>query len=380
MDFSLTDDQNELVESIEKFARKELSDDIDENDRNGTFNYAQWEKCAEFGIMKLAFPEEYGGLGLGTQTLALAFEALGYGARDAGLVHAILAHILTGIHILNFGTEEQKIKYIPEICSGSMIGAEGMTEADAGSDFLSILTRADKSVGGYTINGSKMFISNGPICDFCVVYAISDPARKSMGRISCFIINKGTEGFEHGKPLEKMGLRTLQNCELVFTDCHVPASALLGREGLGTTMFSIVMEFERILLFATYTGTMRNIIEAAVSYAKTRTQFGQPILNQQSISHKIADMQTDLELSKLILYKAAWKKSLGRTALLEASMCKLTISEALKRVCLNAMQIHGAYGYMREYDIEREVRDSLGATIYSGTSEIQRNIIARLTT
>jgi alkylation response protein AidB-like acyl-CoA dehydrogenase len=379
MDFTLSEDQTQLIDDVEQFAGKALRDNIDEHDAKGTFNREQWAKCADFGMMGLVLPENYGGLEVDIQTATLAFEALGYGARDAGLVHAVLAHVIGGIHIQNFGTEEQREKYLPQICSGNWIGAEAITEAGAGSDFLSLTTHAEKEDGGYLINGTKMFISNGPICDFCITFAVSNPARKSMGRLSCFIIDRDTDGFEVGKPLEKMGLRTLQNSEMIFMDCHVPTAARLGKEGLGSTMFGFIMEYERILLFASIVGTMRHVVETAVSYAKVRKQFGKPISEQQAVSHKLADMQVDLELSRLILYKAAWKKNSGKTALREAAMCKLTISEAMQRVCLNAMQIHGAYGYMHEYDVEREVRDALSATIYSGTSEIQRNIIARLT-
>lgn len=379
MNFVLSDDQIELVSNIEDFSSKALQESVDENDTKGAFNRDQWSKCADFGIMGLVFPESYGGIEVDIQTAALAFEALGYGARDAGLVHGILAHVIAGLHIQGFGTDEQKDKYLPEICAGNLIGAEAMTEAGAGSDFLSMATRAETVDDGYIIDGNKMFISNGPICDFCIVFAVTDSKRKSMGRLSCFIVDKGTHGFEAGKPLDKMGLRTLQNSELIFMDCHVPTAARLGKEGLGSTMFGYIMEYERILIFASIVGTMRHVIETTIAYAKARKQFGKPIAEQQVISHKLADMQLDLELSKLMLYKAAWKKSTGKTALREAAMCKLTVSEAMKRVCLEAVQIHGAYGYMHEYDVEHELRDALGSTIYSGTSEIQRNIIARLT-
>jgi alkylation response protein AidB-like acyl-CoA dehydrogenase len=238
--------------------------------------------------------------------------------------------------------------------------------------------RAEKQNGAYILNGAKLFITNGPIADVVVVFAVTDPDKKTLGGISCFIVEKEFEGFERCKPMEKMGLTTLQNGELVFKDCPVPQDRLLGKEGQGAIIFNESMELERSLLPATHLGTLERILETSVKYAKERSAFGQSIGKFQSVANKIAEMKVNLELGRLILYKAASLKAQGKRVTLEASIGKLFISESLKKACLDAVQIHGGYGYMTEYEVERDLRDSIAATIYSGTSELQLNIISRL--
>ncbi len=282
------------------------------------------------------------------------------------------------MQIVIFGNESQKEEYIPYICNGERIAAQAITEADAGSDVNAMRTKAKKNDNGYTINGTKLFISNGPIADFVVVFAVTGNISSSLFRISCFIVDKDVEGFDRSKPIEKMGLNTLQNCELIFIDCKIPHAKLIGREGQGIVIFNEIIELERILLFAAHVGTIERLLKKCVDYTKIRRQFGKTIGSYQSISSKIARMKVKLELGKLILYKAAWLKSKIRRANIESSILKLFISESLKETCIYAIQIHGAYGYMKEYEIERDLRDSIASTIYSGTSEIQINIISRL--
>jgi alkylation response protein AidB-like acyl-CoA dehydrogenase len=378
MDFSFTKEQIDFRESIIKFAEKELNIDSAKHEQEGTFPMEYWKKCADFSIIALPFPEEYGGCGMDLLTTAISIEALGYGCKDNGLVHALVSQIICGIQIYLFGNEEQKKEYLPKICNGENIGAQAITEADAGSDVSSMKTRAEKKENVYIVDGTKMFITNGPIADFALVFAVTDPSRRALGGISCFIVDKETNGFTRCKAMEKLGLRTLQNGELVFENCQIKSAKLLGKEGQGAIMFNEAMEWERILLFASHLGKMDNILKKSINYARERHQFGQSIGKFQSISNKIAEMKVNLELSKLILYKAAWLKDQKKRATIEASISKLFISESIKKACLDAVQIHGANGYMKEFEIERDLRDSIASSIYSGTSEIQKNIISSL--
>ena len=308
----------------------------------------------------------------------MILESLAYGCRDNGLVHSIITDNLCAMQMARFGAEYQKTLYLPSICQGSKICAQAITEPDAGSDIGAIRTTAEKNSNSFVINGTKMFISNGPIADVILLFAVTDSTKKSFGRISCFLVETENNGVICCKPLDKMGLRTLQNGEVVFSDCHVDFQSILGKEGQGSIIFNEAMQWERIMLFASHLGTSKRVMEATVKYAKERYQSGQPIGKYQLISEKIAGMRVGYELGKLILHKAAWLVDQGRTATLEASIAKLFISETLQRVCLDAVQIHGAYGYMKEFELERDLRDSIASTIYSGTSEIQKIIISAL--
>ena len=378
MDFKWSDEQLAIHKEIKAFAQKELNDDLVERDKSGTFYLDGWRKCAEIGIQGLPVPNEYGGPGADILTTIFAMEALGFGCKDNGLIHAINSHMWgCEIPILKFGTDRQKDAYVPGLCKGKIIGAHAVTEPDAGSDVFSIKTSAVKDGGHYVLNGSKSICSNGPSADVIIVFAVTSPGRGFLGGISGFIVEKSTPGLQIGEPLEKMGLRTLPIAELFFDDCRVPAENLLGGEGSGVRIFNETMEWERSCLFACHAGTLERILNDCVRYAKDRHQFGQPIGNYQAISHKMADMKKNLELGKLMLYKIGWLKSQNKGVMLESAIAKLFIGESFKSAALDALQIFGSYGYMAEMGIEKEVRDALAATIYSGTSEIQRNIIAR---
>jgi alkylation response protein AidB-like acyl-CoA dehydrogenase len=378
MDFNIDDDQSRLQKRIIDFAKKELNEGIVEDDATAKFPRDKWEKCRDMGLLGLCLPEEYGGQGLKLLTASMIVESLTYGCRDNGLVHALVTDNLCAMQIAKFGTEYQKTLYLPSICHGHKICAQAITEPDAGSDISAIRTTAVKKDNIFVINGNKMFVSNGPIADIILLFAVTDAAKKIFGRISCFIIETENDGVDCCKPLNKMGLRTLQNGEIVFNNCHVNLECLLGKEGQGLILFNEAMQWERIMLCASHLGTTKRVLESTVKYAKERHQSNQPIGKYQLISEKIAGMRVNYELGKLILYKAAWLVDQGVTATLEASIAKLFISENLKRTCLDAVQIHGAYGYMKEFEIERDLRDSIASTIYSGTSEIQKIIIAAL--
>ncbi|MEJ2715525.1 MAG: acyl-CoA dehydrogenase family protein [Deltaproteobacteria bacterium] len=376
MDFSLTEDQAMFKESAINFSLKTLNTGTKEREEKGEFSRESWDKCAEFGIQGLPMPEEYGGLGRDILTCIAAMEGLGFGCRDSGLLFSINSHIWTcESPILKFGTDAQKQRYLPPLVSGSWVGGHAMTEPDAGSDAFSMTCRAEKKGDRYFINGTKMFISNAPIADVLLVFAVTD-ATKGFAGFSTFIVEKGFPGISVGKPLEMMGLRTCPLGEVILDNCEVPEENRLGKEGAGSAIFNSEMEWERSCLFATHVGAMARDLEECISYAKLRNQFGRPIGKNQSISNKIAEMKVRLELSQLALYKVAWLKATGKRAPIESAVSKLFISESYVANCLEALQIHGAYGYSKEMDFERNLRDSIAGKIYSGTSEIQKNIIS----
>ena len=378
MDFSYSPEQRQLRDDVTRFAREVLNDDVLGRDREQRFRRDLWERCAGLGLTGLPVPEEYGGMAFDPLTSAIALEALGYGCRDSGLVFSICAHLLSCVVPLwKHGTEEQKRRYLPGLCSGSLIGVHAMTEAGSGSDAFNLLTRAEPEGDGFVINGTKTFISNAPVADLVIVFTMTDRSKGFHGGTTPFLVEKGTPGFRVSQKIEKMGLRTAPFGELVFEDVRVPASAAIGGVGGGAAMFTEAMDWERVLLFAAHVGTMERLLEEAIKYAKTRRQFGQPIGKFQAVSHKIADMKVQLEAARLLTYRAATRLETARGASLDAAMAKLFVSESLVRVALDTVQIFGGYGYTTEYEIERALRDAVGSTLYSGTSEIQRNIISR---
>lgn len=376
MDFSWSDDELTLQKSVIKFAREELNDNVISRDLNEEFSWDGWKKCAKFGIQGLPVAEEYGGGGADILTTVCALEALGYGCRDNGLIFSINAHMWSSeIPFQSFGTAEQKKKYLPKLTSGEFVGVHAMTEPSSGSDAFALRSRAERKGDRYVINGTKTFITNAPIADVVIVFANVDPSKGAAG-ITGFIVDKGTPGFTISKKLNKMGLRTSPMAELVFEDCEVPAENVLGREGLGQAIFTASMEWERICILAGHLGTMRRLLETSIEYAGDRQQFGHPIGQFPAVAGKIADMDIRLEAARLVLYKAAWLKKQGKHPLREAAIAKTYVSEACVQSCLDAIQIHGGYGYMTDYQIERELRDSIAGKIYSGTSEIQKMILA----
>jgi alkylation response protein AidB-like acyl-CoA dehydrogenase len=376
MDFSFTKEQMRFKEAVVKFAQGELSNGVLERERKEEFYWDGWKKCADFGIQGLPIPEKYGGLGADVLTCVLTMQGLGYGCRDSGLLFAINSHIWTcEIPISTFGTDAQKEKYLPSLSKGTLIGGHAMTEPDSGSDAFSLRTTAVRKGDKYILNGTKMFVSNAPIADLLLVFACTDKSKGFAG-ISVFIVEKDFPGFSVGRPLEKMGLRTSPTGEVILQDCEVPLDNRLGEEGAGSAIFNAEMEWERSCLFASHLGAMESQLESCIKYANERRQFGKSIGKFQSISNKIADMKVRIEISSLILYKVASMKAQGKRAPLESAIAKLFISESYVASSLDAIQIHGGYGYMREFGVERDLRDSIAGKIYSGTSEIQRNIIA----
>lgn len=378
MDFAWTDEQLEFREAVVAFARAELADDVAARDASGTFSRDLWRKCGEFGLLGSAFDERFGGAGWDILTTMLAMEALGYACRDNGLIFAMNAQMWAVQHpIQYFGTEEQKKRYLPRLCSGELIGAHGMTEPDSGSDAFALKTRAEPTDGGYRLRGTKTMVTNAPSADVFLVFATVDPALGRWG-ITAFLVERDTPGLGTGRNMTKLGLRTSTLGEVVLDDCVVPREARLGEEGAGVALFQSSMEWERACILGGHLGAMERQLEDCIRYANERKQFGEPIGRRQSVSNRIADMKVRLETARLLLYKVAWLKKNDRPAEMEAAMAKLYVSEAFVQSSLDAVRVHGGYGYLSEFGVERDLRDSVGGTLYSGTSDLQRVIIARL--
>jgi alkylation response protein AidB-like acyl-CoA dehydrogenase len=378
MDFSWTEEQQELRALIIDFAEKQLDTDIVALDRNAEFNRDGWDKCAQFGIHGLPIPEEYGGTGRDPLTTIYALESLGYACKDNGLMFSINAHMWTAsLPLLNFGSDEQKEEYLPKLCSGELIGGNAMSEPGSGSDAYALRAKADKQGNDYVLNGNKLWVTNGPVADIIVVFATVDRSKGARG-ISAFIVPTDTPGFNVASSIEKMGNRTSPMAEIFLEDCRIPEHFRLGREGAGTALFTHAMTWERGFILATAVGAMQRQLEVCIAFSKERKQFGEPIANFQLVSSKLVDMALRLEQSRTLLYKVGWLRSQGRTSVKEAAMAKLCISENWVKSCQDLIQIHGGMGYAVESGYERELRDAIGSRIYSGTSEIQRVLIASL--
>ncbi len=376
MDFATSDEQKALRETIIRFARKELNHDVGARDREQTFDHEGWHKCGQMRLQGLPIPEQYDGLGLDPLSTAMALEALGYACEDSGLVFALCAHLLPcAVPIWKYGSDEQRQKYLPGMCRGEIIAANSMTEPNSGSDAFAMQTRAVPDGDGFRLNGTKMFTSNAPVADLFVLFAMTDPEKGPHGS-TAFLVEAKTPGVRVSRKIEKLGLRTSPLGEVVLEDARVPASAVLGGVGSGFTLFTHSMDWERTCLFAFNVGVMERLLEGSIEYARSRQQFGKPIAKFPAIANRLADMKVRLEAARLLVYRAAWRLDRSRTVGLDASIAKLFVSESLVEAALGAVQIRGGYGYMTEYQVERAFRDAVGSTIYSGTSEMQRNIIA----
>lgn len=379
MDFSWSDEQLAFKDRVVQFAQQELNSSLVERDREGTFSRENWQKCADFGILGLSVPADYGGSrGVDILTAMLAMEGMGYGCRDNGLTFALNAQVWTvQLPILKYGSEGQRQRFLPALCSGQKIGAHAITEPEAGSDVYSLQTRAEARDGGYVLNGSKRLVTFAPIADLALVFATINPELGKWG-VTAFVVEKGTPGFSAGPVRDKMGLRTVPIGELFFEDCFVPEDNRIGPEGAGVSISSLSLEMERTCILASQLGAMERQLEQSIEYARERKQFGQPIGKFQSVANRIVEMKLRLETARLLLYKVAWLKQIGKPAMLEAALLKLHLSECFVQSGLDAIRIHGGIGYLTEYEVERDLRDAVGGTLYAGTSDIQRNIISRL--
>lgn len=376
-DFELNEDQKKLKAAAIAFAKNSLKDNMISKDRKSQFNAVWWKKCAEFGVLGMPIPEKYGGTGLGLTELLAVMEGLGEGSRDQGLLFSMNAHLWTNsIPILLYGSDEQKNQYLPKLCDGTLIGANAASEPESGSDVFSMRTRAKKENTYYVLNGTKTFVTNAPIADLFVAYATLNPDLGPLG-ITAFIIERNTPGLKITKEFEKLGLRTSPMAEVVFEDCHVPVTQRLGREGFGVEIFECSMEWERGCILANCLGVMHRQLTECIKYAKSRQQFGKPIGKYQSVANRIVDMKVRIDTCRPLIYRIGLLKDSNSDATVEAAIAKLYVSESYVKSCLDAVQIFGGYGFMTEMEIERDLRDSVGSTLYSGTTEIQRNIISR---
>lgn len=378
MDFSKTDEQLAIEETVEKFARNEMAPLAREMDEKGEFNFELWRKMADLGLVGLTIPEEYGGSGLGALGTTYALEAAGRGGADQGTLLSWAAHmVIAAMNIQSWGTEAQKKKYLPRMASGEWIGAMALTEPDAGSDAASLRTRAELRGDKFILNGTKMFITNGPICEVAVVIARTDPDKGSAG-ISAFIVDKSMPGWFSGKKLDKLGVRASPTSELIFENCEVPRENLLGELGMGFkgVAFSGV-NWERTILGASFLGGMEYNLSQCIKYAKERIQFGRPIAAFQAIRHKIADMAAEIEVVKLLLYRQAWMIDNNIPCIKETSLTKAVGGRLIVKNADDAVQIHGGYGLIKDFPVERFYRDCKLAEIGGGTSEIQREIASR---
>jgi len=376
MDFSLSTEQRELKAAAIAFARRELDQDLVKREDVGELSLQAWKACAQFGIQGLPVPVELGGGGADILTTVLVMEALGYGCHDNGLIFSLNAQMWSlELPLVKFGSPAQQQAHLPGLLAGDLIGVHAMTEPESGSDAFSMRTRVERCGDDYVLNGTKLYITNAPVADVVLVFA-AHPSKPRMAGISAFLVEKGTPGFTVSRSLEKMGLRTSPMGEIVLDDCRVPAANRLGPEGAGMAIFNSSMSWERSCILASALGTMQRQLEACVTHGRTRKQFGQAIGKFQGVASKVADMYLRLEAARLLVYQAAWLGQQGGPALAEAAAAKLFTSEAFVQSSLDAIQVHGAYGYMKESGIERDLRDAVASTIYSGTSEIQRVILS----
>lgn len=378
MDFSWSKEQKQLLDAVQRFASQQLTRNLIEADRHDLFDAEGWKKCGEFGLQGLPVPHEFGGLAADPLTTVGALEKLGYACRDNGLIFSINAHLWTVVlPLITAGSPGQKQKYLPGLANGGLIGANAMSEPNFGSDAFNLATSARRDGSTYILNGGKTWVTNGPIADLFAVYATVDKSKGAHG-VTAFLVEKNTPGLVLGPRIEKMGLRTSPMSEVFFQDCPVPAENRLGEEGSGSILFTRSMTWERGCILSSAVGSMQRLLEKCVKHANTRKQSGQSIGKFQHVAGKIVDMKLRLETSRHLLYHGAWMRSLGKAGFIEAAMAKLHISDSWIKTCEDALQIHGASGYTVEYEIERELRDSMASRLYSGTSEIQRNLIASL--
>jgi len=373
--FVLTQDQEELRREIRNFAAHEIAPHVAKWDESGEFPIDAVKKLGLMGLLGIIFPSDYGGAGLGYVDYVLAIEELS--AVDGSIGITVAAHNSLGTnHIYLAGTEEQKRKYVPRLASGEWLAAWGLTEPGSGSDASGARTTAERLNDSYVLNGSKTFITNGHYADVAVVIAVTDRTQGTHG-LSAFVVEKGTKGFRPGKKENKLGLRASDTSELIFEDCEIPADNLLGAEGEGFIDAMRVLDGGRISIAALSLGIARGALDAALKYVKERRQFGKAIAEFQGIQWKIADMATELDAARLLTQRAAVLKDAGRKVTRESSMAKLFASEVAARICGEAVQLFGGYGFIKDYPAEKYYRDVKLCTIGEGTSEIQRMVIAR---
>jgi alkylation response protein AidB-like acyl-CoA dehydrogenase len=375
MDFALSAQHEEIRRTVRDFAEREIRPVADELERKGEFPHDIIRKAAGLGLLGVPYPEEVGGTGLDSLAYAITIEELSRASGSVGII--VSAHTSLGCNpIFLAGTDAQKERYLRPLASGQVLGAYGLTEPGAGSDSRGTRTRAHRDGDAWVLNGSKTFITNAGVAGTYIITALTDREAKS-GKISAFIVEAETPGFSIGRMEEKMGLHASNTGELIFEDARIPADNLLGKEGEGDKLFLRTLDGGRIGIGAMALGLAQAAYEAASAYAKERRQFDRPIASFQGVAFKIADMATQIDAARLMIYRAAWLKDCGKPYTTEAAMAKLFASEVARQVTNDALQVHGGYGYVAEYHVERYLRDAKLTEIGEGTSEIQRLVIAR---
>ncbi|MGA3054442.1 MAG: acyl-CoA dehydrogenase family protein [Candidatus Korobacteraceae bacterium] len=375
MDFQLSDEQLQLKKMVRDFAEREIAPNVMKWDEPGTFPLETVKELGKLGLMGTIFPTEYGGAGMGYVEYVTAVEELSRVDGSVGII--VAAHTsLCSNHIFLAGNEAQKRKYVPKLATGEFIGAWGLTEPGAGSDAGGARCSAVRRGNSWVLNGTKTFITNGRYADVAVVVAVTDKTALTHG-LSAFVVEKGTKGFRSGKKENKLGLRASDTSELIFEDCEIPAENLLGQKGQGFVDAMKVLDGGRISIAALGLGMAQGAYEAALKYSKERKQFGQPISEFQAIAFKLADLATEIDAARLLTYRAATMKDAGMKTTLESSMAKLYASEVAVKCANEGVQIHGGYGFIKDYPAEKFYRDVKLCTIGEGTSEIQRLVIAR---
>jgi alkylation response protein AidB-like acyl-CoA dehydrogenase len=373
--FVLTEEQQQLRKEVRDFAQREIAPNVMRWDEASEFPVGVVKQLGQMGLMGIIFPVEYGGSGLGYVDYVIAIEELSAVDGSIGIVVAAHNSLCTN-HIFLAGTEEQRRKYIPKLASGEWLGAWGLTEPNSGSDAAGAKTTAVRKGDKWVLNGNKTFITNGYYADVAVVIAVTDRSQGTHG-LSAFIVEKGTPGFRPGKKENKLGLRASDTSELIFEDCEIPAENLLGKLGEGFIDSMRVLDGGRISIAALSLGIARGALDASLRYVKERRQFGKAIAEFQGVQWKLADMATELDAAKLLTLRAAVLKDAGQRVTRESSMAKLYASEVAVRICDQAVQLHGGYGFIKDYPAEKYYRDVKLCTIGEGTSEIQRMVIAR---
>jgi alkylation response protein AidB-like acyl-CoA dehydrogenase len=372
-----SEEQRRLREALRRW-HAALSADHLQYDRDGSFPWGKWKLIRESDLLRIPFDAAWGGLGENLLTTMYVLEDLGYGCRDTGLTFSIVTHMVsTGVPVQRFGSAELKARYMAPICEGSMIGAHAITEPEGGSDVLSMRTTATPDGDHFVLQGTKTFVSNGPVADVFVVYARTDPKAGPFG-VTAFLLERDTPGLAVGPPTDKMGLRSSPFCELVFDGCRVPRERMIGKLGSGFLVLDHVMKWEILCSFVVTVGGMQHRLERCVAHARTRIQFGKPIGSFQSVSNKLVDMKIGVETSRKWLYDTAERFSRNMNITVDLAISKLVASESNVASAMAAVQIFGGRGYLTEYGLEKDLRDAISGTIYSGTSEIQRGRIAKM--
>jgi alkylation response protein AidB-like acyl-CoA dehydrogenase len=375
LDFQLSDEQLQLKKMVRDFAEREIAPNVMKWDEPGTFPLETVKELGKLGLMGTIFPTEYGGAGMGYIEYVTAVEELSRVDGSVGII--VAAHTsLCSNHIFIAGNEEQRRKYVPKLATGEFLGAWGLTEPGAGSDAGGARCSAVRRGHNWVLNGTKTFITNGHYADVAVVVAVTDKTAHTHG-LSAFVVEKGTKGFRSGKKENKLGLRASDTSELIFEDCEIPAENLLGQEGHGFVDAMKILDGGRISIAALGLGIAQGAYEAALKYSKERKQFGQPISQFQAIAFKLADLATEIDAARLLTHRAAAMKDAGMKTTLESSMAKLYTSEVAVKCANEGVQIHGGYGFIKDYPAEKFYRDVKLCTIGEGTSEIQRLVIAR---